>query len=393
MNDIDALCRNAVDVIDRTELERRLKEGKSLRIKAGFDPSAPDIHLGHTVLLRKLRQFQDLGHKVIFIVGDFTAMIGDPTGQTRTRPSLSDREIVANAKTYQTQAFKILDKDPKKIEVVRNSEWLAKLSLPDFLRKIASRATVARILERDDFEKRLADNQPLSMLEILYPLFQGYDSVVVKADIELGGTDQKFNLLMGRNMQKSFGQRQQIVMTLPLLVGLDGTLKMSKSLGNYIAVTESAKEMFGKIMSIPDQIMPSYFRCLTEEFDTGDHDSKIKQLHLHPKEQKINLAKSIITFYHGPQAAETEATQFDKVFSKKENPDNPDELKVPEKEIWIAELLKRAGVVASTSDAKRMIEQGAVSIDGQKVSDFNAKIIVAKGSLLKLGKKKFMRIV
>jgi len=384
MSALETLCRNAVDVIDRTELEARLKEGKPLRVKAGFDPSAPDIHLGHTVLLRKLREFQDLGHKVVLLIGDFTAMIGDPTGQTKTRPALGDKEIIANAKTYQDQAFKILDKDPKKIEVVRNNDWLGKLSVHDFLKNLAAKATVARILERDDFEKRMAANQPLSLLEMLYPLFQGYDSVAVKADVELGGTDQKFNLLMGRNMQKDFGQRPQIVMTFPLLVGLDGTNKMSKSLGNYIAVNDSAKDVFGKAMSIPDTLMASYYSLLTnEKYDSASH----------PRDAKVKLAKLLTGFLHDKKAGEAQAEEFTRVFSNKENPENPDELHVPEKEIWIAELLKRAGAVTSTSEAKRMIEQGAVSIDGEKVTDFNLKLPVKKGSLLKAGKKKFIKLI
>ncbi len=390
MNALETLCKNAVDVIDRAELEARLKEGKPLRIKAGFDPSAPDIHLGHTVLLRKLREFQDLGHKVVLLIGDFTAMIGDPTGQTRTRPALGDKEIIANAKTYQDQAFKILDKDPKKIEVVRNSEWLDKLSLRDFLRGVAARATIARILERDDFQKRFSANQPLSMLEMLYPLFQGYDSVAVKADVELGGTDQKFNLLMGRELQRDFGQRPQIVMTFPLLVGLDGSQKMSKSLGNYVAVTDSAKDMFGKLMSIPDTLMPDYYNLLT---NVGNHISMPHpEEEIHPKAAKMRLAKLIVAQYYGEKEGDAQASEFDKVFSKKEVPDNPDELHISEKEIWIAELLKRAGAVTSTSEAKRMIEQGAVSIDGEKVTDFNLKLAVKKGSLLKAGKKKFIRL-
>ncbi len=323
-------------------------------------------------------------------------MIGDPTGQTKTRPALNDKEIIANAKTYQEQAFKILDKSPKKIEVVRNSDWLNKLSLSDFLKKIASQARVARILERDDFEKRMAENQPLSVLEMLYPLFQGYDSVAVKADVELGGTDQKFNLLMGRNLQKDFGLRPQIVMTFPLLVGLDGAQKMSKSLGNYIGVTDSPKDVFGKAMSIPDALMPMYYNLLTdmdpEEIQehiigTADHPP------LHPRDAKVKLARLLTEFLHDQRAADREEDEFIRVFTHKENPENPEELKITEKEIWIAELLKRAGVVTSTGEAKRLIEQGAVSIDGQKITDFNAKITVTKGALLKAGKKKFVKIV
>ena len=392
MKDMDVLCRNAVDVIERADLEARLKEGQPLRVKAGFDPSAPDIHLGHTVLLRKLREFQDLGHKVIFIIGDFTAMIGDPTGQSKTRPALSDKEITANAKTYQNQAFKILDKDPKKIEVVRNSEWLGKLSLADFLKTVASRSTVARILERDDFEKRIAENQPLSMLEILYPLFQGYDSVAVKADVELGGTDQKFNLLMGRNLQKDFGQPPQVVMTLPLLVGLDGTQKMSKSLGNTIGVTDSSKDVFGKAMSIPDSLMETYFDLLTEI--SGKEVSKdIKSGKLHPRDAKVKLAQVLTAELHGEATAKNEVEEFKRVFSKKETPENPEELKVSEKEIWIVDILKKVGSVTSTSAGLRLIQQGAVYIDGQKVTDSNLKVPTGKGSLLKAGKKKFVKIV
>ncbi len=384
------LCRNAVDVIEKSDLKARLEEGKPLRIKAGFDPSAPDIHLGHTVLLRKLREFQDLGHKVIFIIGDYTAMIGDPTGQTKTRPALSKEEVEKNAKSYQEQAFKILDKNPKKIEVVRNNDWLGQLSLKDFLEKIASQTTVARVLERDDFEKRMSTNQPITIREFMYPLLQGYDSVHVKADVEIGGTDQKFNLLVGRDLQRSFGQKAQVVMTMPLLVGLDGAQKMSKSLGNYVAVTDSAKDMFGKIMSIPDSLMEDYFNLLT-----GADDIKIVSLEeeMHPKAAKIKLAKLIVSSYFDEKTAEEEAKEFDRVFSKKENPEHPEELKVPEKQIWIVELLKRAGAAASTSDAKRLIDQGAVSIDGQKITDFNLKVAVKKDALLKAGKKKFVKLV
>jgi tyrosyl-tRNA synthetase len=373
-----------VDVIDKEDLAARLKEGKPLRVKAGFDPSAPDIHLGHTVLLRKLREFQDAGHKVVFIVGDFTAMIGDPTGRSQTRPALSEKDVEQNAKTYQDQAFKILDKDPKKIEIVRNSAWFGKLSFSDFLGKIASQATVARVLERDDFEKRMADNHPITIKEFLYPLVQGYDSVEVKADIELGGTDQKFNLLMGRQLQKSFGQRPQVVMTLPLLVGLDGTQKMSKSYGNYIGVHDTPKDVFGKAMSIPDTLMETYYNLLTnEKFDKSAH----------PRDAKVKLAKLLTEFLHGAKAAEAEASEFDRVFSKKENPENPEELHIPESEIWIVDLLKRAGAATSTGEAKRLIEQGAVSIDGEKICDFNAKIPAKKGSLVKAGKKLFIKLI
>lgn len=383
MTDLELLCSNAVDVISKEEFSARLKDKRPLRIKAGFDPSAPDIHLGHTVLLRKLRQFQDAGHKVVLIIGGYTAMIGDPTGKTATRPALSYEEVKKNAESYQKQAFKILDKDSKKIEVVNNYDWLGKLSLQQFLSEVASKFTVAQILERDDFEKRMSANQPISLREFMYPLLQAYDSVVVKADVELGGTDQKFNLLAGRDLQRSYNQIPQVVMTFPLLIGLDGTQKMSKSLGNYIAVNDSPKDVFGKAMSIPDTLMKSYYDLLTDvTYESGAH----------PRDSKVKLAKALTEFLHGKDAAEKEAAEFDRVFSRKETPDNPDELKITEKEIWIVDLLKRAGAATSTSEARRLIEQGAVSIDGAKISDFNQKIQVTKGSLLKAGKKKFAKI-
>lgn len=393
--ELEGLCRNAIDVIDKKDLELRLEESKKskkpLRIKAGFDPSAPDIHLGHTVLLRKLREFQDAGHKVILLIGDFTAMIGDPTGQNKTRPALTKEEVDKNSKTYLDQAFKILDKDPKKIEIVRNNDWLGKMPLSEFTASVASRATVARILERDDFEKRLSQNQPLGIHELLYPLYQGYDSVEIKADVELGGNDQKFNLLMGRELQRAFGQKPQVVMTFPLLVGLDGINKMSKSLGNYIGLTDTPKNVFGKAMSIPDNLMASYFNLLTSE-DGDKIQKEVESGKLHPRDAKVKLAKLLTEFVHGAKAAEAEAEEFKRVFSNKENPENPEELKITEKEIWIVDLLKRAGAATSTSDARRLIEQGAVSIDGEKISDFNLKWVVKKGALLKAGKKKFVKI-
>ena len=384
MEDVDILCRNAVDVIDRTDLEARLKEGKPLRVKVGFDPSAPDIHLGHIVLLRKLRQFQDLGHKVIFIVGDFTAMIGDPTGQSKTRPILTREQVEDNAKTYQEQAFKILDRDPKKIEVVFNNKWLDTPQMLATFFRIGANVTVDQLLVRDDFDKRRKAHRPIALQEMFYPIMQGYDSVAVKADVELGGTDQLFNLLMGREIQTQFKQRPQIVMTMPLLVGLDGAMKMSKSLGNYIAVNDSPKDVFGKSMSIPDALMKSYYDLLTDEkFD----------LSAHPRDAKVKLAKLLTEFLHGKKEAENQAAEFTRIFSNKETPENPDELKIPENEIWIAELLKRAGAVTSTSEAKRLIEQGAVSINGEKITDFNLKVPTGRGSLIKAGKKKFVKLV
>ena len=384
MTDLDKLCRNAVDVIDREDLAARLKEGKSLRVKAGFDPSAPDIHLGHTVLLRKLREFQDAGHKVVLIIGDATAKIGDPTGQSKTRPVLTSEQVVANAKTYQEQAFKILDKDPHKIEVVYNSKWL---ETPEMLRtflSIAGSVTVDQLLTRDDFDKRRQAHKPIALQEMFYPIMQGYDSVAVKADVELGGTDQLFNLLMGREIQSMYKMKPQVVMSMPLLVGLDGEKKMSKSYGNYIGVHDTPKDVFGKAMSIPDALMPSYFNLLTnEKFDASAH----------PRDAKVKLAKALTAFLHGPKAAEFQAEEFDRVFSKKENPENPETLAVDAGEIWVVDLLKKAGAATSTSEARRLLEQGAVSINGEKVTDFNAKIHVLSGMLLKAGKKKFVKIV
>ena len=386
---LEILCRNAVDVISKEELRALLelsqKEKRPLRIKAGFDPSAPDIHLGHTVLLRKLREFQNLGHKVVFIIGDYTAQVGDPTGQSKTRPVLSAAQIEENARTYQEQAFKILDRDPKKIEIVRNSEWLAGPEMFQVLfQKIGAMVTIDQLLVREDFDKRRQAHRPIAIRELMYPVLQSYDSVMVKADIELGGTDQKFNLLMGRDLQTQFRQKPQIVMTLPLLVGLDGVNKMSKSLGNTIAVNDTAKDMFGKAMSIPDTLMPIYFDLLTNEsFNKGAH----------PRDAKIKLGSAIVSFYYGETEARKQVEEFERVFSRKENPENPEELKVTEKEMWIAELLKRAGVVSSTSEAKRLIDQGAVSLDGEKVSDFNLKVGIKNGMLLKAGKKKFVKLI
>jgi len=394
--ELSLLCRNAVDVISREELETRLlsakKEKRPLRIKAGFDPSAPDIHLGHTVLLRKLREFQDLGHKVIFIIGDFTATIGDPTGQNKTRPFLSEKEVEKNAKTYQEQAFKILDKDPKKIEIVRNNSWLGEMPLPEFIGCIASEITVARILERDDFEKRMAQNQPIMVREFLYPLLQGYDSVKVKADVELGGTDQKFNLLMGRNLQKSFGQEPQIVMTLPLLVGLDGSQKMSKSYGNHVGVMDPAKDMFGKLMSIPDTVMETYFALLTAR--TEEEAGRLPELiRSKPRDAKEHLAVKIVSEYYGEKAAQKEAEEFKRIFRDRQNPENPEELSLREKEIWVVDLLKKAGAAASGGEARRLIQQGAVTLDGEKISDEKAILKIKQGALLKAGKKKFVKLV
>ncbi|MBI3252994.1 MAG: tyrosine--tRNA ligase [Candidatus Omnitrophica bacterium] len=397
MNSIDLLCQNAAEVIDREELKSRLEEsqksGKPLRVKAGFDPSAPDIHLGHTVLLRKLRQFQDAGHKVVFIIGDYTAMIGDPTGQTKTRPALSRDEVEKNAETYKQQAFRILDGDPKKIEVVRNGEWLGAADMFQiFFEKISPLATVDQLLAREDFDKRRKAHRPISFREFLYPLLQGYDSVRVRADLELGGTDQKFNLLMGRDLQSGFGQRPQIVMTMPLLTGLDGTQKMSKSLGNAIGVLDGAPDMFGKIMSIPDALMEPYFKLLTLPTDAEwkEISAKIKT---DPRNAKRDLAMRVVNQYHGESAAQKAAQDFDRVFRDKKNPEAPKELFIEGRETGIADLLKMSRVVGSTSAAYRLVEQGGVSIDGKKILDPKTVIKVKDGQILKAGKKAFFRII
>lgn len=396
--ELSILCQNAVEVISKEELESRLrsakKENRPLRIKAGFDPSAPDIHLGHTVLLRKLRQFQDLGHKVVFIIGDYTALVGDPTGQTKTRPALSQAQIEENAKTYQDQAFKILDKDPKKIEIVRNSKWL---DGPDMFRilfqQIGPHVTVDQLLVRDDFDKRRKAHRPIAFRELIYPILQGYDSVMVKADIELGGTDQKFNLLMGRDLQSQFGQEPQIVMTFPLLVGLDGSQKMSKSLGNTIGVNDLPKDVFGKAMSIPDTLMPMYFNLLTNE--SGEEiEKQVSSGQLHPRDAKVRLAKLLTEFLHGQPAAENEADEFGRVFSQKQDPLNPETKYVMFHEIDSAGLLREVKAASSSSEAYRLIQQGAVTLDGHKISDPKARQkLRGGGSLLKVGKKIFLKII
>ncbi len=379
---IRILRRACVEIIREEELFDRLKEGRPLRIKAGFDPTAPDIHLGHTVLLNKLRQFQDLGHRVIFLVGDFTARIGDPTGRNEMRKPLSPEEVNRNAKTYTEQAFKILD--PSKTEVVFNSQWYEKMSLSDFS-QIAMRYTVARLLERDDFSKRYKSGLPITMLELLYPLIQGYDSVMVRADVELGGTDQKFNLLVGRSLQESFGQRPQIVMTLPLLEGIDGVNKMSKSLGNYIGITEPPKEIFGKIMSISDQLMYRYYELLTDEDMT-----EVKRLH--PREAKIRLAWMMVNRFYGEKVADKEREEFERVFSRKERPQEVQKIRLEEGHS-IVEFLVKYQLAPSKKAARRLIEQGAVRIEGRKVTDVSYCLTGQDRGILRVGKKTFVELV
>lgn len=386
----------AVDLISKADLTEKLKKGKPLRIKYGADPSAPDLHLGHTVPLRKLKQLQDAGHHIIFLIGDFTARIGDPSGRLTTRPSLSLDEIKKNAKTYQDQVFQILNRS--KTEVRYNSEWLDKFRSDDFL-KLASQYTVARILERDDFAKRYKDGQPITILEFLYPLLQGYDSVALKSDVEVGGTDQKFNLLVGRELQRSSGQEPQVVLTLPIIEGTDGKDKMSKSLGNHISIQSPADEMFGKIMSIPDELMPRYFRyttgALAGEVEKFERD--LASGALHPRDAKAKLAGTIVSSYHGEKKAKEAAQNFDRLFRDKETPESMDEIQIPAAslqngEIDILTLLHQAGLTASKGEARRLVSQGGVKIDQKTVTDVFAKISLAKPIVVKCGKRKFARI-
>ncbi len=387
------LKRGCEEILLEDELIAKLKEGKPLKIKAGFDPTAPDLHLGHTVLINKLRAFQQLGHEVIFLIGDFTGLIGDPTGKNVTRKPLTREEVLANAQTYKDQVFKILD--PAKTRVAFNSEWMNELGAAGMI-KLAARQTVARMLERDDFKKRYANNQSIAIHEFLYPLVQGWDSVALQADVEMGGTDQRFNLLMGRELQKDEGQRPQTVMMVPLLEGLDGVQKMSKSLGNYVGITDAPNDMFGKIMSISDELMWRYYDLLS--FRALEDIAALKQqvaAGANPRDVKIELAKEIIARFHDQAAADAAHQDFIQRFSKNALPDDIPQLSVScdGDSMPIANLLKEAGLVDSTSEAIRMIKQGAVKLNGDtKVED--TKLDIAKGSeaIYQVGKRKFAKI-
>ncbi|NQY87055.1 MAG: tyrosine--tRNA ligase [Colwellia sp.] len=387
------LKRGTEEILVENELLEKLKTGKPLKIKAGFDPTAPDLHLGHTVLINKLRQFQQLGHEVIFLIGDFTGMIGDPTGKNVTRKPLTREDVLANAETYKEQVFKILD--PAKTTVAFNSTWMDKLGAAGML-KLASRQTVARMMERDDFKKRYANGQAIAIHEFMYPLVQGWDSVALEADVELGGTDQKFNLLMGRELQKSEGQRPQTVIMTPLLEGLDGVQKMSKSLGNYIGITDSPSDMFGKIMSISDVLMWRYYELLSFKsleviagYKTDIDNGK------NPRDVKIDLAKELIARFHDEAAAQAAHDEFINRFQKGAMPDEMPEFELsPEAgEIAIANLLKEVGLVSSTSDAYRMIKQGAAKIDGEKITDKGLTITSGSKAVYQVGKRKFARVI
>ena len=386
------LKRGAEEILVEEELLEKLKTGKPLKIKAGFDPTAPDLHLGHTVLINKLRQFQLQGHEVIFLIGDFTGMIGDPTGKNVTRKALTKENVLANAQTYKDQVFKILD--PAKTTVAFNSTWMEKLGAAGML-KLASRQTVARMMERDDFKKRYANGQAIAIHEFMYPLVQGWDSVALKSDVELGGTDQKFNLLMGRELQKSEGQRPQTVLMMPLLEGLDGVQKMSKSLGNYIGITDSPSDMFGKIMSISDVLMWRYYELLSFKplAEIEGYKADIEQ-GKNPRDVKIDLAKELITRFHDDTAAETAHQEFINRFQKGAMPDEMPELEITavNGELAIANLLKEANLVASTSDAYRMIKQGAAKIEGEKITDRNLVIVSGSSAIYQVGKRKFARV-
>ena len=389
---LKSIRRGTAEVIDEKDLAKLIDTGKPLKVKAGFDPTAPDLHLGHTVLLHKMRQFQELGHEVIFLIGDFTGMIGDPTGRSETRKNLTPQEVQENAKSYLAQVYKILD--PEKTTVAYNSEWMNKFTSVNMI-ELAAHYTVARMLERDDFQKRLAKNLPVSIHELMYPLIQGYDSVALQSDIELGGTDQKFNLLVGRDLQRAYGQKPQVVLTMPLLEGTDGVQKMSKSLGNSIGVFDAPNEMFGKIMSISDDLMWRYYELLSQ-VSAQDLEVMKKQSEagtLNPKNSKMNLAKEIVALYHSPEHAGMALAEFENVFKKKNLPED-----IPVVKGWgdelkgICNILKDHNLTDSTSAARRLIQQGSVTINGEKISDVNQELPGNLEYLIKVGKKRFLKI-
>lgn len=391
---MNTIIKGLVDVINADDLKELLSSNKRLKVKWGADPSAPDLHLGHTVVLRKLKIFQDLGHEIIFLIGDFTAMIGDPTGKSKTRKELSEEQVLKNAETYQDQVFKVLDRE--KTTVVYNSTWLSKLTAKDIV-KLTAQYNVARMLERDDFNKRFSNNVSISIHEFLYPLFQGYDSVALEADIEMGGTDQKFNLLVGRHLQKEYGQKPQIVLTMPILEGLDGVQKMSKSLGNHVGLTDSPNEMFGKLMSIPDELIIKYFELLTDVSDSLIEKMKkqMKDGSVNPRDLKVNLGKTIIEMYHSKEDALKAEEYFITAFRDKDIPDDIPEMKASEisGELTLMNIMKLADMAPSNKEIKRLFEQGAVSLDGEKVSDPFYVLESGKEVVIKAGKRKFLKIL
>ncbi len=385
MSQVDALSlirRGTNEIISEEELIKKLNSGKKLRIKLGVDPTAPDLHLGHSVIINKLKVFQDLGHQIVFLIGDFTARIGDPSGRSATRPMMTEEQIMKNIKTYQDQVFKILDRE--KTEVVFNSKWLNALGIEGLL-KLASKHTVAQMLVRDDFEKRFKADIPISIVEFMYPLLQAYDSVALQADVELGGNDQKFNLLLGRDMQRDAGQEPQVVITMPLLVGTDGVKKMSKSYNNYIALNDKPQDMFGKLMSISDELMMFYYELLTQE-----NLDEIKQMH--PKEAKMKLGSIIVERYWGKEAAENAKSEFNKIFANKDLPTEIEEFKCDKDKIKLSELLFVSKMVASKNEARRLIEQGGAKVDNEKVTA-DTEIEIKNGMILQAGKRKFKKII
>ena len=385
MSQIDALSqirRGTNEIISEEELVKKLNSGKKLRIKLGVDPTAPDLHLGHSVIINKLKTFQDLGHQIVFLIGDFTARIGDPSGRSATRPMMTEEQIMANIKTYQDQVFKILDRE--KTEVVFNSKWLNALGIEGLL-KLASKHTVAQMLVRDDFEKRFKADIPISIVEFMYPLLQAYDSVALQADVELGGNDQKFNLLLGRDMQRDAGQEPQVVITMPLLVGTDGVKKMSKSYKNYIALNDKPQDMFGKLMSISDELMMVYYELLTQE-----NLEEIKQMH--PKEAKMKLGMIIVERYWGKESAQTAKDEFNKIFANKDLPTEIEVYKCNKNKIRLSELLFVSKMVASKNEARRLIEQGGAKVNNEKVTT-DIEIEIKDGTILQAGKRKFKKIM
>ena len=395
---MEIIRRGAEEIIPEEELvkkiERSIREDKPLIVKEGFDPTAPDLHLGHMVSIRKLKQFQDLGHTVVFLIGDFTGMIGDPSGKNEMRRRMTREEVLQNAETYKQQIFKVLD--PEKTVIDFNSRWLSKLTFEDVL-VLTSKYTVARMLERDDFQKRYREGRPISIMEFLYPLAQAYDSVALKADVELGGTDQKFNLLVGRDIMREYGLEPQVILTLPLLVGLDGVEKMSKSLGNYIGIQDPPNEMYGKTMSIPDHLIYTYFELATDvpSSELANIKKQLEDPQVNPRDLKARLAFEIVRLYHGEQAARRAEEEFNRVFRQKELPEEmPEYVYDPsEGKVWIVRLLSSAGLAPSNAEARRLIKQGAVSIDGQKISDPDLEFVPENNSVIKVGKRRFLRIV
>jgi tyrosyl-tRNA synthetase len=383
----------SAEIISEGELLNKFKKKKTgLRIKLGIDPTGPEIHLGFSVVLRKLRQFQDLGHTAVMVVGDFTGMIGDPSGLSKTRPKLSREEIKKNMAKYKEQIFRILD--PKKTEFTFNSKWLAALDMYEFI-ELASKYTVARILERDDFAQRLKAGEPVYMHEIMYPLCQGYDSVAMKADVELGGTDQRFNLLVGRELMREYGQEPQVVLMMPILEGTDGVRKMSKSFGNYIGISEPAQEIFGKVMSLPDELIVKYFELTTDAFPhkIDEYRDILLKGSVNPRDIKLDLAQTIVRMYHGSEAARNAAQNFEKVFTRKETPKEMPEYECPAREVNIVDLLCQSGLMASRGEAKRKVREGAIDIDGKPIRDIEHRVRLAKPVVIKAGKHRFLKVV